>query len=428
MQVICPNCERKGLLDAAALSEATTRACPGCGVPFRVRLLDLCDDADATPPLMPATINDFDNAARVARTVTLSSFARLSHDHAPAHLFADEDLDVLSLPDDNAPAALPDAPPPAPTYDDTRDEAHDVPARVGVLDLRADLRARANEAQPAPEARAANEAAFADEHSLPDEPSPVRVDSPAPRHSSAREDSSAAEGSHADPRADEVFFEPAPRRARPADAVDKYRFAVRVMNASPLWLVAAGVAFVALVLVFDLLLAPATRALGDTASLAAPQNQATNRDAARQQRARDERSRDARPGDESQDADAARPADDSAPKPAAVSEPAESESAAPAVAASSAEPASPAGEAGAGSPPRLTIQTGAYRLESQANDHAEALRAAGFDVRVVEERNSKRPWYFVQTGTFASRGEATARLSELSARGFGSQYTLREVN
>lgn len=415
MQIICPNCERRGLLGAAPLHEATTRACPRCGVPFRIHLLDLGDGDDPASPLMPATINDFANAAHVARTVTLSSFARpsaaspLSHDHAPAHLCADEDLDVLSLPDDDAPALL-DTHAPAPAHDETRDDAHDVPARTGVLDLRANSRARATEA------RAANEVAAASVHPFSDEPSPVRVDS-----STLKVSADAT-------TADELSFEPATRRARPSDAADKYRLAVRVMNASPLWLVAAGIGFVALVLVFDLLLAPATRDVGDTATLAAPQNQATNRDAARLQHARDERSRDAQGGDESQDADAARAADDSAPKPAAVSDPAEPEGAAPAVAAASGDVASAVGEAGAGSPSRLTIQTGSYRLEPEANDHAEALRAAGFDVRVVEERNSKRPWYCVQTGTFASREEATARLSELRAKGFGSQYTLRETN
>jgi cell division septation protein DedD len=418
MRVICPNCERKGLIDAAMLSDAPTRAvCPRCGVPFRIRLLDLCDDARAVSSAPPPAINTHANAARVARTITLSSFASVAQIVSPRELdrttlraseHADND-DSLVVPDADV-LALPGCDAPALPLEDAHADGHEETSD-GVLDL--NVEARVNSL--------AHEDAFAHEVAFP------RADPLARTEQLANEDSPVGEDSFA---VEDLFAHDSRAHVptRRADAVDKYRLAVRVMNASPLWLVAAGLAFVALVFVFDLLLAPAAPARDDASALAAPQNQATNRDAARSRR-----DLDAIDADDS----STRVAEDDAPKPAAISD-----AAAPAAAitpsyvvassntAASSEAVAPHEDANAAAPAsaaHLTIQIASYRVAAEADDQAAGLRAAGFDARVVEEQTSKRPWYCVQTGMFDTRADAERRLSELRAKGFASNYTVREV-
>jgi cell division protein FtsN len=86
--------------------------------------------------------------------------------------------------------------------------------------------------------------------------------------------------------------------------------------------------------------------------------------------------------------------------------------------------------AGAGGAPqelRITLQLGSFRVASEAGAQADSLRAAGFDARVAEEHNSKRPWYRVQTGLFGARADAEQRLAALRAKGFAADYTVREL-
>lgn len=56
---------------------------------------------------------------------------------------------------------------------------------------------------------------------------------------------------------------------------------------------------------------------------------------------------------------------------------------------------------------RFTIQAGSYNLAPEADDRAAALRAAGFDARVVSAvLPGKGTWYRVQCGRFGTREEA----------------------
>ncbi|HEX8162770.1 MAG TPA: SPOR domain-containing protein [Pyrinomonadaceae bacterium] len=359
MRVICPNCDRKGLIDAGSLSDLAPRAvCPRCGAPFR-----------AVP----------------------SGF-----ESAPAATAAER------------------APGTAPAF---------VTARVAPP-----------RAPVAPSPRAATRAAKEDVLTLP------RFDARDEARACAREDGACAVLDIGDD-----LFARGPR-ARPRAASDNYARAVRVMNVSPLWMLAACAGFFALVFVFDLLLTPAPRAGGDPASLASLNNQATNRDAARRARASeaqqsdesaaDEADRDdddaARTGyDEGAPADAQAQADRSAPKRAPVSD-APTDLVTPPARAAAVSFANAGGELPVGSgveaqPLSLTIQLGSFRVAAEAEAQATALRAAGFDARVEAQQNSKRPWYCVQTGLFAARGDAERHLAGLRAKGFASSYTLKEI-
>jgi cell division septation protein DedD len=233
-------------------------------------------------------------------------------------------------------------------------------------------------------------------------------------------------------------------RARPRAAADNYRIAVRLMNLSPLWMLAACAGFFALVFVFDLLLTPAPRASGGASALASLNNQATNRDTARRAAAADadqseepadEARRDAdeaRTGyDEGSSTDADAQADRNESKPAPVSDAPTARDDAPARAVEVSF-ANASGElrADAGveaQPAGLTIQLGSFRVAAEAEAQAGTLRAAGFDARVEAQQNGKRPWYCVQTGLFGAREDAELHLAALRAKGFASSYTLKEI-
>jgi cell division protein FtsN len=238
-------------------------------------------------------------------------------------------------------------------------------------------------------------------------------------------------------------------RARPRDASDNYRRAVRLMNVSPLWMLAACAGFFALVFVFELLLTPAPRANGEATALASVNNEATNRDTARRARASDaeqsaEQSEEpavddarhnadeARIGyDEGSSADTDAHADRNELKRAPVSDAAtdlvetSARAAGVSFALAGGEIRVDAGVVGQAS--TLTIQLGSFRVAAEAEAQAGTLRDAGFDARVVEQQNSKRPWYCVQTGLFGARDDAERYLAELRVKGFAKSYTLKEI-
>lgn len=235
------------------------------------------------------------------------------------------------------------------------------------------------------------------------------------------------------------------RDPRSRAAADNYGRAVRLMNVSPLWMLAACAGFFALVFVFDLLLTPAPRAGVDAFALASVNNQATNRDPARRARASEADQSEERDADEAdRDADEARTgydvaasadtdahADRSELKPAPVSNaPTDLVETSTGNAAVSFTNASQELRVDAGveaQPLRLTIQLGSFRVATEAEAQAGTLRASGFEARVVEQLNSKRPWYCVQTGLFGAREDAERHLAELRAKGFASSYTVREI-
>lgn len=363
MRVICPNCDRRGLIYAESLSDLPPRAvCPRCAAPFRAVPSGFEPATVATAAThAPASPSAFITERVTASHVSSSRGFIVNPLHATTH---DDEDDVLALPRMDI-------------SDDARDDAREDGAGV-VLDLDGGLFAR----------------------------------------------------------------EP---RARPRDASDNYRRAVRLMNVSPLWMLAACAGFFALVFVFDLLLTPAPRANGEATSLASVNNEATNRATARRTRASDadqseesaahearHETGDARIGyDEGSSADTDAHADRNELKRAPVSDAPTDLADTPARAtevsfahASGELRVDAGGEAQAST---MTIQLGSFRVAAEAEAQAGTLRAAGFDARVVEQQNSKRPWYCVQTGLFGAREDAERHLLELRAKGFAASYTLREI-
>ena len=237
-------------------------------------------------------------------------------------------------------------------------------------------------------------------------------------------------------------------RTRTRAAADNYQLAVRLMNVSPLWMLAACAGFFVLVFAFDLMLSTATRANGDAPALAsAANNQATNRAASRRARAADpDQSEEPAANEVKRDADEAptgydqgapspgadTPADRGESKPAPVSDAQSVATGQPltrdaevSFANASAEVrAEPGVEA---RPSGLTLQLGSFRVAGEARKQADALRAAGFDARVAEQQSWKRPWYCVQTGSFATREDAERHLAGLRAKGFASRYSVIEL-
>ncbi|MDT7604890.1 MAG: hypothetical protein QOF61_2887 [Acidobacteriota bacterium] len=334
MRVICPNCEQRGLIDAAAPSDAPVRTlCPRCGTPFRAILLDEQAPRDLhTVITVPAT------APHVA------AMSNLEQD-APADA-PDAAEDVLSLP-----------------QAESHGEMLAVPA-CRVLDF--------------------------DEELAP------------PRHARTRADD------------------------------DKYRIATRLLNASPLWLLVAGCAFIVLAVLCDRLLTPDDPARADVATIASLENQATNRDASRRH-ARDDSQKDEAQGIGDAETQARAAVDSAETKPAPISDAvaSPSDSAAHAVAvsfASARQELTDDAHDVAQLPTKLTLQLASYRLEAEAQKLAARLQASGFEARIAVQQKSKRPWYCVQTGSFERREDAEQYLAGLRAKNFAESYTLREVD
>jgi cell division protein FtsN len=363
MRVICPNCDRRGLIYAESLSDLPPRAvCPRCAAPFLAVPSGFEPATVATAAKhAPASTSAFITERATAPHVLSSRAFIINPLHAATR---DEEEDVLALPHMDA-------------GDDARDDAREDGAGV-VLDLDGGLFARE-------------------------------------------------------------------LRARPRAASDNYRRAVRLMNVSPLWMLAACAGFFALVLVFDLLLTPAPRANGEATAPASVNNEATNRDTARRSRSSDaEQSEepaahearretdDARIRyDEGSSADADAHADRNELKRAPVSD-APTDLVETPARATEVSFAHASGElrvdaGGETQALTMTIQLGSFRVAAEAEAQAGTLRAAGFDARVVEQQNWKGPWYCVMSGVFGVRADAERHLSELRAKGFAASYTLKEI-
>lgn len=216
--------------------------------------------------------------------------------------------------------------------------------------------------------------------------------------------------------------------ARPLTVADGYRLGVRMMNVSPLWLLAACVALFAFVAACDWLLVPAASAPAEETAYASTGNEASNR-ALRTPRREPDKA--ASQDEDLPDADdtAQTPSRDAAPMPSRDAAPMPSRDAAPtAVTFTNAREEIVTHEGSGASPaPRFTIQLGSFRIAAEAEQQAAGLRAAGFEARVFEQKNSKRPWYCVQTGLFDERAGAESHLAELRAKNLAVQYTLREL-
>jgi cell division septation protein DedD len=337
MRVICPNCEQRGLIDAAALSDTPVRTlCPRCDTPFRYSLFD----EDALHDLYAAT-GTLSRAPRAAgRNVSVVSPADVPH--------VEDAGDVLALP---------------------RSEPR---------------------------------------HGFIEQPICTVIDW------------------------GEEFDQPRHKRAT-MSAGDKYRVGARLLNASPLWLLVVGFAFLSFAVLCDRLLAPADSPRADAATPASFENQATNRAARRHARDDAQKYDSQEVSDAEADSGTDETEDSAETKTAPVSDPvvARADAAAPSradAAQPSAQELTSDASAAESSPTKLTLQLASYRVEEEARKLAEELRVAGFEARIVEEQHAKRPWYCVQTGVFDTREDVEHQLAELRAKNFASSYTVREVD
>jgi len=106
-----------------------------------------------------------------------------------------------------------------------------------------------------------------------------------------------------------------------------------------------------------------------------------------------------------------------APTPAPTPEPKPAETTAP--------PAEARQGAAAG---RFAVQVGSYNEVGQANERAEKLRAAGYDLRVVSVELPKRgTWYRVMVGSFSDRAEANRFGAQMRAKGAAQDFVIGEL-
>lgn len=225
--------------------------------------------------------------------------------------------------------------------------------------------------------------------------------------------------------------------ARAAQNFDKYNVGVRLMQASPVWLLVSGLSFISFIVLCNWFFVPNNLAQAEPQRPSARANQAMNL-AADQSVA--PTALPASPADEAADASAdAQPAtrpvetpaptaeQPSPPQPAPTSSPipATPQPAAPAAVASA--PAEPAREQSAGSSSaaegKFTLQVGSYNVAAEAEARAKSLQAAGVEARVAQVEIPKRgTWYRVQAGRFASREEAERAGRQLREKNLAASY------
>jgi cell division septation protein DedD len=230
--------------------------------------------------------------------------------------------------------------------------------------------------------------------------------------------------------------------ARPAGH-DKYSLGVRLMRVSPVWLLACGLAFIALVVLLNGLTGSAEQlhnAPARAAQASAVGNQASNQNARPSNRnpgaasapAQIAKTEQSAPGKQAQAGAQSAPAAQQTQPAAAQTAAAQQAAAAP----SQTEPArQPAAEVKTAAPAQqpegsgnLTLQVGSYNNPVEANGQVERLKAAGFAARVAAAELPKRgTWYRVQTGRFADRAEAARYGAQLKTKGAASDFIVVEV-
>lgn len=187
---------------------------------------------------------------------------------------------------------------------------------------------------------------------------------------------------------------------------DGYAVGRRVLKVAPGWLLLCLAGFVLVFLFFGWMSRPIGKR-GQPSADGARKNEATNETVAS--------SPDARPA-----------AQASKPSPTA---PARAETGQAEVAGAentSATPNTPqAGSVEDGA--LFTIQVGSFDEPSQANEKVSALRAAGFEARVVESETARRVWYQVQCGRFLTREEAARFGAQLRARRLAAETIIAEL-
>src|SRR2546423_860900 len=200
---------------------------------------------------------------------------------------------------------------------------------------------------------------------------------------------------------------------------DKYAEGVRLMKVSPSRLFMGGVAFISLIVVCNLMVAPVVRTGKASGSAITKLNQDSNQSSNRamQQSVARIESEPIKPAayvEELQPTPTPQPRPVVAPTPAPTPEPT------PAPQEVEPQPMTQDG--------RFTVQVGSYNEPGQAEERAAKLRASGFDARVVEAQIPNRgTWYRVQTGRFATRDEATRYGASVRAKGAADAAVVTEV-
>jgi cell division protein FtsN len=386
MRVTCPKCQCKGLIDSAPLLSKAHVTCARCGLAFEALLVDgIIETEFAAEP------TEVQPDPLVAQPQ-----AEPQAEFCGAPLEADE---VLALPQVFEPV-----------------EPDNEPA--GVLEI-------FTPAQP--------EKTVAVELSEPVRPLHLAVASVEPN---------AAQIDLADSGAFEMpaDYEPQFSRAEIAHVTeqDKYSLGVRLMRVSPMWLLACGLAFIALVVVLNGLTSSAVQLDSATAQAArpnAPGNHSTNQAAhtaapdqtARPMSAALVGNKSERAQETAQQSPAGLKNNNTQAAQVAVVQPTpQAEMPRKQVEAKPAPAPVPTPQPeGAG---RFTLQVGSFNTPVEANERAGHLQAAGFASRVVAvELPGRGTWYRVQTGRFSDRVEAARAGAQLRAKGAAESFIVSEV-
>jgi cell division septation protein DedD len=208
----------------------------------------------------------------------------------------------------------------------------------------------------------------------------------------------------------------------PPPAADFYAVGVRLIKMSPVWLLTMTGGFLLLTLLLGWL-----RPAGGDADAATVPNDAKAVNAQQLQ----------------PPAVALKPSPAS-PAPVAVEQPKAEPLKQTAQVAQSAQPAevanvkpepAPAAKPAAGQPKaaapaddaagKLTVQVGAFNVESQANERISSLRASGFEARSVRvELPGKGTWYRVHVGRYRDREEAAKAAARLREKGVATSMVV----
>lgn len=217
--------------------------------------------------------------------------------------------------------------------------------------------------------------------------------------------------------------------ARPPS--DAYGLGVRLMRVSPLWLLIAGLSFIAFIVFCNWLIKPIERTGGVESMIAATDNYATNQSS---QRLNTSSSTSQAPvnnqteqpltqsgiaflATEAKEASAP----STAPNVATVEEK-------PVVEEKKAAPASASNGAGEAKDGKVTVQIGSYNEAAQAEERVVNLKSAGFEARSVAVEIPKRGmWYRVQSGRFVTRDEAERYGKQLRDKGVVSSFITTDV-
>lgn len=243
----------------------------------------------------------------------------------------------------------------------------------------------------------------------------------------------ASTGSH-EPLASETAPVIVPEKSYAA-AQDAYSAGTRVMQASPLWLLICGLAFIGCIVLFNRITTGVEGREEVASARSVVKNDATNQGSAsfmpnveiKSDAAESVAPLETRKNHAEETAKAIEQ-----PVPAKKAQTPAAEKTAPVVEekTQAVQSQSPVFEV---QPPartggRFTIQVGAHSDGARAEAHVVQMKSAGFDARVVAVEIPKRgTWYRVQAGRFDTREEAARQGAQIRARGVAQSAMVTEV-